>query len=435
MTMDKQHLRLEGVYPQRQQGFFMQRIKLPAGIISSEQALKVAQIARGSARGLVHLTTRGSIELHWLSEADLVPLAAQLASVGLVSRGACGGAVRGVVCGSLGAAGAPALEALVRKIHRHFTGNPRFEKLPKKFKIAIEADHASGRHLIQDVALVPAPSEDGRSRFEVWTAGGLGREPTPGFLLAPAVPEDTLLPLIEAILRIYQAHTPAGKRLKHLVRELGREEFRQRVLGDPAVLEELPTVAALAGSLVPVPESGAHRLEAQVFAGELTSGALESLADIAKRFGGGILMVTGGQNVVLHLAQGSDKAEALNALREAGFAGDTPHGRVKFQVCPGNHECIMGIAPTREVADLVLQQMGAEAQQLAWAISGCANSCAQPQLAQAGIVASRLVNEPGGRTPRFDLYRAGSAPFADLALQGLTLDELLEAVRGMEPKG
>jgi ferredoxin-nitrite reductase len=72
--------------------------------------------------------------------------------------------------------------------------------------------------------------------------------------------------------------------------------------------------------------------------------------------------------------------------------------------------------------------MGAAAQQLSWAISGCSNCCAQPQLAGAGIVASRLVNETAGRTPRFDLYRPGAGPFAEPVQQGLTLAALLDAV-------
>ena len=428
MTIEKQNLRLEGIYPQRQKEYFMQRVKLPAGIISADQALKVAQVAERFARGLVHLTTRGSIELHWLAEGDLRQVAAQLASVGLYNRGACGGAVRGVVCGSLGAAGAPALEALVRKIHRHFTGNPRFERLPKKFKIGVEADPLSGRHLIQDVGLLPAPSEDGRARFDVFVAGGLGREPVPGFLLAQGVLEDALLPLIETILRLYEAHTPAGKRLKYLVRELGREEFCRRVLADPALLEELPVVPGLTASLVPVPATGGHRLEAHLFAGELASGGLASLAAIAKSYCGGILMVTGDQNVQMHLETGSDPERALQALREAGFAADAPAERVIFRVCPGNHECMMGIAPTREIAALVLEQMGDAARQLTWALSGCPNSCAQPQLAGAGIIATRLASEPGGRAPRFDLYRAGAGAFAEPVQQGLTLQALLEEI-------
>ena len=429
MTMDTRDLRLDGIYPQRQDGFFMQRIKLPAGIISSEQALKVAAIADRHARAVAHLTTRGSIELHWLVEEELVEVAAQLASVGLVGRGACGGAVRGVVCGSLGAAGTPGLEALSRRIHRHFTGNPRFEKLPKKFKVGIEADTASGRHLIQDLGLVPALSADGRARFDVWAAGGLGREPSPGFLLARGVLEESLLPLMETIMRLYQEKTPFGKRLKHLVREMGQEEFRTRVLSDPAIIEELPSAPSLSASLVPVPEGDARRLEAPVFAGELTSQGLASLAEIAKLHCGGMLMVTGDQNVAMQMKGGSDPARALSALGEAGFAGEAPSDRVTFRVCPGNHECKAGLAPTREIAGLILAQMGCAARQFSWAVSGCLNCCAQPQLAQAGVVVSSLAIEAGVRTPRFDLYRAGTGPFAEAVQRGLTQEALLEAVR------
>ena len=428
MTIEKQHLRLNGIYPQRQKEFFMQRVKLPAGIISSEQAHKVAQVAERYARGLVHLTTRGSIELHWLTQGDLAAVAAQLASVGLVNRGACGGAVRGVVCGSLAAAGAPALEALARRIHRHFTGNPRYENLPKKFKVGIEADTVSGRHLIQDVGLIPAPSEDGRSRFDVWVAGGLGREPTPGFLLAPGVVEESLLPLIETVVRLYRENTPPPKRLKYFVREIGQEAFRQLVFSDPAVLEELVSSPSLSASLVPAREGGAQRIEVPVFAGELTSGGLASLAEVAGRYCGGMLMVTGDQNIALHAAA-AEHPQALHALGAAGVAGDAPRDQVIFRICPGNHECLAGLAPTREVAGLLLDAMGPAARSLTWAISGCPNCCAQPQLSQAGVVSSRLVSEPDGRAPRFDLYRAGSGLFAEPVQQELTLDALLEAVR------
>lgn len=429
MTTQRQKLRLDGIYPQRQKDFYMQRVKLPAGIISSEQALQVARVAERYARGLVHLTTRGSIQLHWIAEGDLGEVAARLASVGLVNRGACGGAVRGVVCGSLGVAGAPALEALARRIHRHFTGNPRFENLPKKFKVGIEADTASGRHLIQDVGLIPAPSEDGRSRYDVWVAGGLGREPTPAFLLAEAVPEESLLPLIETLLRVYRENTPPPKRLKHFVRQVGKEAFASLVLGDPALLEELPVSPSLAHSLVPDAAGGAARLEVPVFAGELAASALAALAESAARHCEGILMVTGNQNIALHLAPGGDLGALRGELQAAGFLGDTPEERVVFRVCPGNHECMMGLAPTRDVARELLGAMGEVGRQLSWAISGCPNCCAQPQLARAGVVASRLVKEGEERVPRYDLYRAGEGPFAEPVSQGLTLEELVQEVR------
>jgi ferredoxin-nitrite reductase len=428
MSSEKQHLRLDGIYPQRQQDFFMQRVKLPAGIISAPQALKVAQVAERAARGMVHLTTRGSIELHWLTREDLAPVAAELAAVGLVNRGACGGAVRGVVCGSLSAAAAPALEALVRRIHRHFTGNPRFENLPKKFKVAVEADATSRRHLIQDLGLVLAGCGEEGARFDVWAAGGLGREPQPGFLLMEGVAEERLVPLIETVASIYRAHTPPGKRLKHLVREIGQDEFRRRVLADPALAEELVAAPSLTGSLLPAPAEGT-RLEARVFAGELPAAGLAELARIAELYCGGMLAVSGEQNIVLQAAAEGHVEELRQALAGAGFAGEDARQRVNLRVCPGTHECVMGLAPTREVAEAVLGVLGAQAKGWSWAISGCPNCCAQPQLAQAGIVAARMVNEPGGRTPRFDLYREGTGPFAEPVRQGLELPELLQAVR------
>jgi len=427
MSLTDAEYRLNGIYKQRQPDFFMQRIKLPGGVISAEQALKVAETADRFARGLIHLTTRGSMELHWLTEEDLPLVAQQLAMVGLNGRGACGGAVRGVVCGSLSAGAGSRLEALARRIHSHFSGNPRFEMLPKKFKIAVEADTGSGRHLIQDLALIPAAAAG--DAYDVWVAGGLGREPQPAFLLAEGVTAELVLGLIEAVVKVYTAHTPAGKRLKHLLRDIGRDEFRARVMADPAAAEKLPAVASLSASLVPALASPAHRLEACVFAGELAGSELAALAEIGTKWGSGVLLVSSEQNIAFHLHGGTDPALVRQELVYAGFAGTSRRERVAFRVCPGSHECRAGLTPTRDLAGEIVAQLGPKGMKLGWAISGCPNCCAQPQLADVGIAVSRLVNEAGERTPRFDLYRGESnGTFAAVAGRGLTREELLREV-------
>ena len=424
MTIDPSKLRLEGIYPQRQPGFFMQRIKLPAGIIAAPQARAVAEIAGRYARGTVHLTTRGSIELHWLTPEDLPQVARAMAAVGLISRGACGGAVRGVVCSSLGTAGSPALEGIVRQIHRHFSGNPRFENLPKKFKIAVEADTAGGRHLIQDLALVPVDPTTADAGYNIWIAGGLGRQPTPGFLLAEGVAPERIVGLVEAVAAVYRAHTPAGKRLKHLAAEIGPEELRRRIFAEPAANESLPTVPSLSASLVPPLTAADRRLEISVFAGELAGCELTALADIAERWAGGILLVTGDQNIVLHLDPAVDLAVVREELTYAGFPGTANRERVTCRVCPGSHECVMGLGPTREIAAELVERLGPAGRRLTWSVSGCPNSCAQPQLADAGIIIARL--QPGeGKEPLFDLYRRTGAGFGDRVAERLSQSELL----------
>jgi sulfite reductase (ferredoxin) len=420
--------RLDGIYKQRQEGFYMQRVKLPAGVISAGQARTVAAVSVRFGQGTVHLTTRGSMEIHWLKEGELPQVKRELVKAGLTSRGACGGAVRGITCGSQGAQGFPALETLARRLHRHFTGNPRFERLPKKFKIGIEADVIGGRHLIQDVGLVLAGLDEGRANYDVWIAGGLGREPHPAFLLTGGIPEERIIPVIEAVVRVYAAHAPPPKRLKFLAKEFGEEKLRQLIEAEASYSEEIPVVSGLPEHIVTVAE-GQQRLELPVFAGELKAEQLVVIADSADHQADGVLMVTANQNIALLLPPGADAVAELGALQRAtGLASAAPAPTLR--VCPGNHECLMGLTATRDVARELLAHIGAQGQKLGWAISGCPNSCTQPQLADVGIVSSALVKgEEGERTPRFDLYRLGDGGLGTAVERSLTLDELYGRVR------
>lgn len=424
MSTQVSEYRLDGIYRQRQDGFFMQRVKLTAGVISAGQARAVATVSKRFGRGTIHLTTRGSLEIHWVAESDLAEVKKALLAAGLTSRGACGGAVRGVTCASQGALGFPTVENLARRIHRHFTANPRFERFPKKFKIGVEADASSRRHLIQDVGLVLTGSVDGSSSYDLFVAGGLGREPQPGFLFESGVSENRIIPLIEAIARVYAANTPPGKRLKHLIRSIGENEFRRLVALEPSAAEELPPVTGLPDNLLP--PAGSRRITASLFAGELTSDQLLALADIADQWAGGFLVATADQDITFHVVEAFDPAEAATALKQAGFESN----RLTFRVCPGNHQCLAGLSPTRNIAGAVIDSIGAVATGLTWALSGCPNSCTQPQLADVGIVTSGLVSSGDGeRSPRFDLYRSGDNAFGTVVERSLTLDELYDKLQ------
>ena len=424
MVPSPPNFRLDGIYTQRQDGFFMQRIKLAAGVISATQARAVANISARFGRGTIHLTSRGSMEIHWLREDALPYVKRELAKTGLTSRGACGGAVRGVTCSSHGTHGFPRLEALARQVQRHFTGNPRFERLPKKFKVGVEADISGGRHLIQDVGLVRAGEEDGSPWYDVWIAGGLGREPRPGFLLGERFPEGRIIPVIEAVIAVYAANVPPPKRLKFLAQQMGEQKLRELIEAEPGFSELLPAASGFAEGLVAGGEVSQQR-ELPVFAGELTAGQLLRLADAADVCADGVLQVTADQNILVTVIPGAD----TTLLNDFSDLSPVPAPRV-LRICPGRHECSMGLAETRTVAAALLEQMGEAGQHMSWALSGCPNSCTQPQLAEVGIVSSALVKgDDGERTPRFDLYRRGDTHFNTAFARALTLEQLTAMVR------
>ena len=89
-----------GVYQQRpNNGHFMMRIKVPGGRLSTEQLRTLAGITKDYARGISDITTRQTIQLHWLTIEDMPEIFARLDACGLTTAGACGDIARNPACG------------------------------------------------------------------------------------------------------------------------------------------------------------------------------------------------------------------------------------------------------------------------------------------------------------------------------------------------
>ena len=87
--------KLLGVYPQKQTGLFMQRIKVIGGRINWHQWRRIAELAAKYSRGFpLHITTRQDIELHNLDIDDISIIQEGLSKVALTTFGAGGDSIR-----------------------------------------------------------------------------------------------------------------------------------------------------------------------------------------------------------------------------------------------------------------------------------------------------------------------------------------------------
>ena len=59
-----------GIYSSRQPGNHMARIVIPGGQLTSSQARIIARVSEQYAQGKVAVTTRQSIQLHWLKTPE-----------------------------------------------------------------------------------------------------------------------------------------------------------------------------------------------------------------------------------------------------------------------------------------------------------------------------------------------------------------------------
>lgn len=429
MNIDYQKLRLFGVYQQDKDNNLMLRVKIPAGFVSSVQVETICMLSEQFSNGILHLTCRGSIEFHWLRHENLEEIFSRLAEVGLTTKGACGGAVRGISCSTTFAPKFTVVQHVAQNLNRHFAGNPEFEGLPKKFKVGVDAGYHDARYLIQDVGLVLVGTDDGSSIFDIWCAGGLGREPQASFLLEKAIPESRLIHFIEAIVHVYRENTPPPKRLKFLLNTIGEKAFRNLLFAE---LERRPQPTPLKLQNVNLKVPLGNFVEIPVFAGEITIEKLRILAAVARGSASGHLVVTADQNIAI-LVTSDQQSQAVHVdLEQHDLKQDDPNLLTRLRVCPGNHECRMGLAPTREIASLLSSVATSSARERSWAISGCRNSCSQPQLASIGIVTTKSVVTEEGNEPHFDLYRREGKGLGRRIAEDLDAVDLCEAIRQID---
>src|SRR5579883_827464 len=76
--------------------FFMVRIRIPNGMLTSDQVRTVADLSEKHARGLADITVRQNIQLHWVTLESLPEIFERLWEAGLTTKGACGDVARNV---------------------------------------------------------------------------------------------------------------------------------------------------------------------------------------------------------------------------------------------------------------------------------------------------------------------------------------------------
>jgi sulfite reductase (ferredoxin) len=434
----------------------MLRIKIPWGGVTPEQIEVLAAVAEEHSDAILHITTRQDVQLHFVHLDDTPTIMRRLAAVGITTREACGNSVRNVtgcplagVCHTEAFDVTPYAEALTRFL----LGHPDCQDFGRKFKVAFSgcADEACGLVMMHDLgAIARTRLEDGvvRRGFDLYVGGGLGTTPVQAKLLAGFLPPEELLPVAQAVARVFarlgEKQNRNRARIKFLVTKLGIEEFRRLVEEERAILPPdlrwtglLPADDAPGDGPVrpPAPLAGGNGSEAfhrwlatNVYAqrqpgyatvtvalplGDLASWQARALAGLARRYVGDAVRTTVEQNIVLRWVSEAD-LPALHAELDAIGLGEPGAGTVlDVTACPGTDTCKLGIASSRGLAGELRQRlagtwwsMDEAARGLRIKVSGCFNSCGQHHVADIGFFGnSRKAN--GYTVPHFQVVLGG----------------------------
>jgi sulfite reductase (ferredoxin) len=395
--------------------YFMVRIRIPNGILSSAQLRTVASLARQHGRGVADITVRQNIQLHWVDITSLPELLEHLWRAGLTTMAACGDVTRNITgCPLAGVDAEEICDAspLVREATQALVPNPEFYNLPRKFKISITGCRAWCSYPeINDIGLTAvqrASAGGSETGFSLRVGGGLSADPHLAVRLNAFVPWRQVVPVIRGIAEMFRdaevlrEHRERA-RLKFLFLRHGwtAETFQQTLedrIGlalDPAVPEEVPNdVYRDHVGIHPQKQPGLSYVGAAVLRGRLTADQMDTAANLAEQFGTGELRTTNMQNLLI-LNVPLARTEAL--ARELATIGLPAQGSPFWRgaiACTGTEFCKIAITETKGFARWVVEQMEERLpqfdQQLKLHVTGCPNSCGQHWIADVGLEGKKI---------------------------------------------
>jgi sulfite reductase (ferredoxin) len=418
--------------------YFMLRVRIDGGQLSSEQLRVISDISVKYARGTADVTDRQNIQLHWIEIESVPAIWEALEGVGLSTTEACGDTPRVILgCPLAGLDSDELIDATpeIAAISDNFIGDPSLSNLPRKFKSSISGCAAQcTHHEINDIAFAAVRHpETGEVGYDLWVGGGLSTNPMIAKRLGAFVRPDQVPEVWKAVCEVFRDY--GYRRLRHrarikfLIADWGAEKFRE-------ILEKEYLGYALPDGPAPVnvdsaarDHVGVHRqgdgLSYVGFAprvGRLDGEQLGSIATLADRYGSGRVRTTAQQKMIVLDVPDSAVDDLVAELDALGLPAEPSVFRRHTMACTGIEFCKLAIVETKGRAMTLIDELerrlpGFETP-VTINVNGCPNSCARIQTADIGLKGSLVTDASGNQVEGFQIHLGGTLTGGDASGSG-----------------
>lgn len=438
-------------------GKFMMRLRMPNGVITSEQLKTLAGVVqRYGEDGSADITTRQNIQLRGIRIEDVPDIFRKFEAVQLTSVQSGMDNVRNITGSPVAGIDADELidtRELCHQVQNLITangqGNSAFSNLPRKFNIAIAGCRDNSVHAeINDIAFVPAYKDDVLG-FNVLVGGFFSAKRCEAAIpMNVWVEPSKVVALCEALLIVYRDNGLRANRQKArlmwLIDEWGIDRFRAAVeqqLGEP-----LPTAAPKDEicwdkrdhiGVHAQKQPGLNYVGLNIPVGRLYAADMEELARIAEVYGSGELRLTVEQNFIIpNIPDSRLPLLQQEALLERFSLDPSPLVR-SLVSCTGAQFCNFALVETKNRALALAKELDQELicprpVRIHW--TGCPNSCGQPQVAEIGLMGTKT-RKDGKAVDGVDLYMGGKvgkeAQLGTCVQKGIPCEDLKSVLRDL----
>ena len=430
---------------------FMIRVRLPGGICTSEQWLKIDALARQHGGDTVRLTTRQTFQFHWVLKEEVRDTIQGLHDVLLDTVAACGDDSRGVMCtadprdssihADLAALSKQVSDHVIPKTHAYHeiwygaervaTSEPEEPfygptYLPRKFKIGFVLPPSNDIDVYtQDLGFIAIAGPKGVEGFNVSIGGGMGRtdnEPHTYPRLADVIgyiPRDRLIAATDAVMGVQRDFgnraERARARFKYTIDDKGLDWVKgeiERRMGssfEPA----RPFQFDSNGDQFGWHQNDNGRFNYTLF---IANGRVSNLEGCRIMDGlraiahvhDGVFRLTPNQNLIIADVAADARAGIDALLAEYGLADSNAQSALRLNsiACVAMPTCGLAMAEAERYLpdlitriDAILADNGLLEEPITIRMSGCPNGCSRPYVAEIAMT---------GRAPgKYNLYVGG----------------------------
>ncbi len=425
---------------------FMIRVRLPGGVCTPEQWLKLDELARAHGGETLRLTTRQTFQFHWVLKGSLRPIIRGLHETLLDTVAACGDDSRGVMCtvdpqGSRFHAEVAEMAKRVsdhvipktRAYHEIWYGDERVASsgpeepfygptyMPRKFKIGFALPPSNDIDVYaQDLGLIAIGGPEGLDGFNVVIGGGMGRTdqapqtyPRLASLIG-FVPVERLIACVDAVMAVQRDYGDRKERLharfKYTIDDKGLDWIKAEIeknmgasFEEARPFEFTSNGDSFGWNTTP---DGRHHRTIFVQSGRLTLPLLDAMKELASVHKG-TFRLTPNQNLIVAGVEEEEKASIDSILHAHGLSEEGVSTLRKNAIaCVALPTCGLAMAESeRYLPDLltkieeIVARHGLGDEAITIRTSGCPNGCSRPYIAEIALT---------GRAPgKYNLYLGG----------------------------
>ncbi len=433
---------------------FMIRLRMPAGVCTPEQWLKLDELARTHANGTLRITTRQTFQFHGVLKGDLKPTMQGIHQALLDTIAACGDDNRGVVASANPHQSAlhKQMHELAKQVSNHLRPQTRayheiwldeqrvatsdddnvepiYGKtyLPRKFKIGFAAPPTNDVDIFsQDLGFIAIADEAGElAGFNVCVGGGMGRTdnddrtyPRLADVIGFCRP-DQVVDVAEKIVTIQRDHgnrvDRSQARMKYTIDRFGLDWFKAELanrLGNALEPARDYTFTHNGDRYGWVQgEGGNWHYTLFIENGRVRDRddlpLMTGLRELA-RIHTGEFRLTCNQNLIIANVSEQARSDVDVLLKQYRLHNTTHHSalRLNSMACVAFPTCGLAMAESERYLpsligklETVMEEAGLADDAITVRMSGCPNGCSRPYIAEIGFT---------GRGPgKYNVYLGG----------------------------